>query len=78
MSNDEPQVEQETQGRVETWADCLRWMAAMCGGPSRPSGTCCRGAFDQQPTTSEEMRSGRSCRCGTSEAAAAEPGPEMV
>ncbi len=78
MSSNEPQVEQEKQPCVETWADCLQRMAAMCGGSTRPSAACCRGASDQQPATSEEQRSGRSCRCRTTQPGAAGSGPEMV
>ena len=78
MSSNQPQVEQERQPRIEAWADCLQRMAAMCGGSTRPSATCCRGATNEQPTTSEETRSGRSCRCGTNQPGAAESGPEMV
>ncbi len=78
MSSNEPQVEQERQPRAEPWADRLEWMAAMCGGTTRPSAACCRGASDQQPAPSEEHRSGRSCRCGTSEPRADASGPEMV
>ena len=78
MSSNEPQVEHEKQPSVEPWADCLQWMAAMRGGSSRPSAACCGGASDQQPVTSEEQRSGRSCRCRTAQPEAAASGPEMV
>ena len=78
MPSNEPPVQQEKQPRVEPWADCVQTMAAMCGGVSRPGAACCRGATNEQPTTSEETRSGHSCRCGTSQAGAAKSGPEML
>ena len=78
MSSNAPQVEEQRQSRVEPWAGCLQWMAAMCGGTTRPNVACCGGASDQQPAPSEEPRSGPSCRCGTTHPGAAEPGLEMV
>jgi hypothetical protein len=78
MSSNEPQVEQQRQPRIETWADCLQRMAAVCGGTTRPSAGCCRGASDQQQTPSQEPRPDPSCSCGTTQPGAAESGPEMV